>query len=338
MKTHKKEGECDCSKCTEKNLTKKKKVGKKPRKKTITVRKDTDESSVPHHIITTVQMSSPANPAPYQLPRPFTPGTTGLDQFQLSQLSMGRTLGQTPASRNMPSQTPTAPTMNRFNQPVTYDVEQNLPEQPIYRSPPLLPELIPEAVVINNNSGMSSPMSSFQGDRIPLTIPSATPLYDTMAYEDPYRTMEEIKSRNELIRDSIDTQSAIENSIRDEYNLFLNSTPGNRPGEEELEPGEEELEPGEEELDQGPSPYIQTNDGSGGQRGRPFSQLTDLDISRLEAYQRVMESTKRKNRSIEEQTVIAEGQRIISNKRSNPNLKPILDGIKAKLQEEKKPN
>jgi hypothetical protein len=60
----------------------------------------------------------------------------------------------------------------------------------------------------------------------------------------------------------------------------------------------------------------------------------ELDI--LEAYLRIVNTVKVKDRTLNDQQTVLEGQRIISNKRNNPNLNPILVGIRARLEDEKK--
>lgn len=206
--------------------------------------------------------------------------------------------------------------MDRYNQPVLYPVEENIPQAVAYRASPMLPSVVEEPVYIQNKSGKSIPK---------YPIVQSPPSYEGYAYEEPIKSFEENKAYNELVRENSDMQSGIENSIRDAYNLYLNTTPSEPPHYEQESVGGG----GEEELTEGP--YLPPK-----AKGRPYSRINEDDIDLLERYLRIVTTIKPGQRNLNEQQTIIEGRRLVSNKRANPNLKPILDGIKARLEDEKK--
>jgi hypothetical protein len=379
-----KETDCDCNK-----------VKRRPKKKTTNIKRSrsipnvhTTADIIPQHPITTIQMYSPSLPPPYINPQPPAPRSQRLPpsrtietQTDLSEdrynppvnymveQNIGRSLTDYaiyPSARNLQSLTPSARTIETQTQPSarTIETQTDLTDGSFLKQ--LKQEPIQQSVVIVSNSGttIAQPIaqdypiarSDVSNEPIARSDVSNEPMFDSMAYEEPFRSFEEIRSRNELVRESIDTQTDIDNNIRDEYNLTLNTPTGNRPGLISEESKIEEFyspsvfdnieisftQPDEIPMREEP---VEVDDetveyrGGGGERrgrGRPYSQLSDTDITLLEQYYRVKDSTKRKNRSLMEQAIVSQGDRLISNKRANPYLQPIIDGIKAQIESEKK--
>jgi hypothetical protein len=212
-------------------------------------------------------------------------------------------------------------------EPNLHNAEQNLPSVIAYPLPPLLP-VSREPAIIKQKSGKYIPKKQ--------EIYTSPNPNEVGSYDESIRDFQETRSRNELIKDNNTPYNTIpseQQDIRDNYNLNLNSGASEY---DDIPPSETPAL--EEELTQGPYPYGQPIFGSVERRarGRPYSKITDDDIKILEDYLRIATSIKPRNRTLQQQQQFSEGQRIISNKRNNPNLKPIIDGIKARLEDEKK--
>lgn len=244
------------------------------------------------------------------------------------QTGLGSVTGVIP----LQGQTPQALSMERYNQPPLYQVEQNIPQAQAYRVSPILNPIVEQPVRIENKAGKRIPNHPIQ------TSSSPSQGY---AYEEPYRDFAQIKSYNELVRESKDTQSAIENSVLDSYNLYRNTDPAEPPPEfddrRSLSSGaEEENQPS---FDQPQSSFAQpqqSQESPNRSRGRPYLRFTDEDLTLLEAYLRIKTTLRANQRNPEQKQIYDSGSKLVDNRRNNPYLKPIVDGILARLEDEKK--
>jgi len=234
------------------------------------------------------------------------------------------------SSRTLPMEQLT-PSRNIFGQSPQYlhNSEQNLPTQIATAYPISYVDQPSEPARIKQNAGSYVP---------------STPIYkgpnpaDVDVYEQPLRDFAENKAYNELLRQNQDMQSAIENSTRDAYNLYLNTTDDQSPTQEDDDGRFSRPSIGDDIPPYESPAFYEPEDEESAKRarGRPYSKFTDDDIRILEEFIRISTTTKSKDRTLLQQQSILDGRRLISNKRANPNLKPIIVGIRARLEDEKK--